>query len=199
VVNGIGKPQLVGETNWIDTVSNDGRFLFFSVRGDDGLSQVDVTFLSLAGKAEQTPLLATDAQEDQVSLSPDGRYLAYRSDNDIYVNEVEIDGTELTLGARKKISSGGRWPQWSPKGNELFYLEADQLMSVPIEGDKTASGKATPLFRLSESVLLGEFYPYDVDSDGKRFLFVQHRPDQPAVQKITIAQNWFSEKAGNSK
>ena len=115
------------------------------------------------------------------------------------MSEVAIDGTELTLGARKKISSGGRWPQWSPKGNELFYLEAEQLMSVPIEGDKTPSGKAAPLFRLSESALLGEFNPYDVGSEGKRFLFVQHRPDQPAVQTITVVQNWFGEKFSKSK
>jgi len=126
-------------------------------------------------------------------LSPDGRWLAYDSDesgrSEIYVRPFP------RLDDKWKISTdGGNEPLWSRDGKELFYRIADKMMAVSV-APGTVFAVAVP-----KMVFDGRYQfsgtgvsAYDVSLDGRRFLIVQPAADaQPATQ-IHIVLNWFSE------
>ena len=152
--------------------------------------------LSLLGfDGTRTPLLAGEFNERNGEFSPDGRWLAFQSNesgrNEVYVRPFpDVDG-----GLWLVSNDGGTRPLWAPNGRELFYTSAGgSLMSVPVETEPTFSpGRAEALFG-------GHFAPpgaptgrtYDISSDGKRFLIVRGEDDGEDAQ-LVVVQNWFRE------
>jgi serine/threonine-protein kinase len=160
--------------------------------------------ISVGGAAGAgTPLLAGPASEGSPAVSPDGRWLAYVSDESGSY-EVYVRPFPDVAAARWQISSGGGYhPHWSRGSGELFYLEGDgaevAMMVVPLESGETFRQRAAvELFR-------GEFAGtgpivgpdvYDVSADGQRFLMLALPPatETPDVRPdIVIVQNWFEE------
>jgi serine/threonine-protein kinase len=140
------------------------------------------------------PLLATPFADFQARISPDGRWLAYSSDEsgvlEVYVRAYP------TLGDKRKVSSaGGGQPQWRADQRELFYLAADRsLMAVEIDAQDTiAFGVPRRLFRSSASGDPGDAREhYAASADGTRFLIdgaVRDGNDAP----ITVMVNWWDQ------
>src|SRR5262249_32891106 len=128
--------------------SRDGRFLIYHEVNPK--TKFDVWVLPVAGtggkpSGESKPLpgLQTEANEAAATLSPDGRWLAYVSDEssryEVYVQSFPTGG-----GKRQLSIGGGQNPRWRRDGKELFYYSSDgKLMAIPIEsGESFAAGAA---------------------------------------------------------
>jgi dipeptidyl aminopeptidase/acylaminoacyl peptidase len=114
--------------------------------------------------------LVTQADETEAAFSPDGRWIAYSSDEsdrrDVYVRDFAPDRQPAAGAVKVLISTaGGYKPRWHPNGRELFYLALDgTVMSVPVTvGASFEPGIPVALFKTSA---VG-FFPYDVSTDGR--------------------------------
>jgi len=185
-----GQPQVVASgnvTQWSPTWSHDGRTLFFT---QSGPAQNDIMFQTLGGSAAQV-FLATPYNECCARPSPDGRHVAYVSDesgrNEIYVREFPSgQGTKL-ISMR-----GGTAPRWSAKGDELFFVADDTLMAVSVKlVPRFSAGLPQALFKAAKAGVDGsQGFGYDVAADGRRFVVVQTltRPERRAV----VVENWLT-------
>ena len=135
-------------------------------------------------------------------LSPDGRYLANYSNpsgqDEVYVKSFPEGENEWQIS-----DNGGQWPRWSPKGNELFYLEklSNSFMTVKVEsGSGFEKGSPRKLFTMPEGVELDNsnlFRLYDVAADGQRFLMTRSVGETSQNEAtITVVQNWAKEFEG---
>jgi serine/threonine-protein kinase len=153
----------------------------------------DIEMMPLETDASLKPLLAEDWDEMQPKISPNGRWLAYTS-NESGRNEVYVRSLPDVDKFRKQISTtGGDSPLWSPDGNELFYRNGNSVMAVALQTmPELVPGKPETLFRGTyiQAVAL-EGNPWDISPDGKRFLMIKPSAEMP--RKINIVLNWFEE------
>jgi serine/threonine-protein kinase len=160
-------------------------------RRDSPQTLADIVSMPLDGSAPPTPVLATAADEFNGEVSPDGRYLAYES-NESGSQEVYVRPFPNVQAGRWRISTnGGRYPAWAAAGRELYYVSADaHLLRV----DVTTS----PAFRASPptTVLPNPIFAaiiqrsYDVTPDGKRYLVIE---DATRGRAITVVTGWGEE------
>ena len=140
-----------------------------------------------AGQVHQVqPYLRTPFNEANARFSPDGRWLAYDSDEsggyEVYVQ------TYPGPGGKWRVSSGGGYdPRWNRNGREMFYQSGDKMMAVDIITSPSFSASAPKM--LFEGQDLG----WDVSPDGQRFLMVKAVEQQQAATQINIVLNWFEE------
>ena len=146
------------------------------------------------GGRKPVPFLVTDADETEAAFSPDGKWIAYSSDEsgrrEVYVRDFAPDRVPATGAVKVPISNaGGYKPRWHPNGKELFYLALDgTMMSVPVttsSGFEPGAPKA--LFKTAAT----GFLPYDVSSDG-RFLVNTLSDTANQQSPITVVLNWQS-------
>jgi serine/threonine-protein kinase len=185
------------------SISPDGRLILGQSvdYADKGLPKFHAWVLPVGDNPpEETPafhsLLATTLNEHDAMFSPDGRFIAYVSDesgrDEVYV--VPYPGP----GAKSQISTDGGWaPRWHPNGRELFYVSASRLMAVSLEATPTFRPQ-TPRVLFSNPVLLGASItatPYSVARDGERFLMVKpaRAPDRDSVRELRTIVNWFDD------
>ena len=171
--------------------SPDGRLLF--TYGASGAE--DIGLLTIEGDERWEPLLQTESGESAPTISPDGDWIAYVSDetgqSEIYVQRFP------NLGEKRPISTaGGDQPLWSHDGRELFYVEGGKrMMSVSIDrGPPFTSGRPDVLFDgpyMFGDPTAGSSRLYDVHPDG-RFLMVQNLAEDARTQ-VTVVLNWFEE------
>ena len=185
------QPQVIaggGVSQWSPTWSPDGRTLFFA---QSGPTQNDIMFQVVGDGSAARAFLATPYNEYDARPSPDGRRVAYVSDesgrNEIYVREFPGgQGTQL-VSVR-----GGTAPRWSAKGDELFFVAGNTLMAVSVTlAPRFAVGLPQPLFTSAKAGLAGsEGFSYDVAADGQRFVVVRtlSRPERHAV----VVENWLA-------
>jgi hypothetical protein len=141
------------------------------------------------GKGKPFPLRATPFSEGNASVSPDGRFLVYQSNEsgrlEIYVQEYPEARNKWQVSA-----AGGRDPFWRGDGREIFYRSASgEVVAVPVgRGPSFEVGAPQVLFR-------ARFLPsnarsaYRPTADGKRFLMLAP-PAKDALQPATIVLNW---------
>ena len=141
------------------------------------------------------PFLQTSFAELAAKFSPDGRYVAYVSNEsgqmEVYVQPFPEGGRKVTVS-----SKGGRKMRWSRDGKELFYVEGETLVAVSVSsGSSFSVDSATRLFE-HPGLRSGYTYPsYDVSADGQRFILaepVELGADAPEPS-IRVVQNWFAE------
>ena len=141
-----------------------------------------------------TPFLHSQFNEKFPDFSPDGRWLAYTSDeskrDEIYIRAFPGPGVKQQVS-----SEGGEEPLWSRNGKQLFYRWMDQMWVVDVRAD---GGFATSKPRLLfEKPGYGQGLPtraYDLSLDGKRFLMVKEEQRKPSpVTEMILVQNWFEE------
>jgi serine/threonine-protein kinase len=166
-----------------------------------GLTDIDISAVSMDGGHEFEALLQTDYIETQPRISPDGRWIAYMSDEsgqfEIYVRPFpDVDAKRIQVS-----TGGGREPKWSADGRELFYRNVDKIMVVSMRKEPEVSWE-TPktLFRGAF-----DFARYDQDSmwdihpDGNKFLMIKpaellgYESASEPWYKIHIVLNWFEE------
>jgi Tol biopolymer transport system component len=152
----------------------------------------DIWVLPLEGDSKPQPFLRTAFSEDWAQFSPDGQWLAYIS-NESGRNEVYVQPYPGPGGKWQISTEGGIEPVWSPKGDELFYRNGDQMMTVAINTQPTFSA-TTPrvLFEGRYDPGLSLRPNYDVTSDGERFVMVRAAQGLEQAQ-INVVQNLFSE------
>jgi hypothetical protein len=177
-----------------DDWSRDSRYIIEEVT--DPRTNKDIWVLPMTdGKpGKPFPFLQSPFNEAHAKLSPDGKWLAYTSDetnrNEVYVQEFAVSPAGRSAGSGKwQIStSGGSRPIWSRQGRELFFIGADQkMMAVDIKnGPKFHPGPPKALFetRFGGSI---DFW-FDVGKDG-RFL-IPTRLEQGTSEPITVVVNW---------
>jgi len=150
----------------------------------------DLWLLPLNGDRKPVPYLQTPFDELNARFSPDGRWMAYQSNESgrfqIYLQTVPPSGAKYQIS-----SSGGAVPQWRRDGKELFYVAADQkLMAVPVKlGTTVEAGTPQPLFPVFP--VGASFFSYVPMRDGQRFLVNVPAGGEAAVAPpITVVTNW---------
>jgi len=164
--------------------SPDGSGLVYRVSGVNTSSDLWMK----PAQGDPRPLVATPFAENYGEFSPDGRWLAYTSDesgqSDVYV-------TEFPSGQGKwRVSpDGGSLPRWRPDGRELYYLSAtNQMVAVPVRSSPTTFDVDTPtvLFQTNAPRFAGYHY---VTTDGERFLVNELLPVE-GTPSISLVVNW---------
>jgi Tol biopolymer transport system component len=172
---------------YLNDWSPDGKSLLYTEASSDTSNDLWVLPLNPGGRPQ--PLLKTQATEGQGKFSPNGKWLAYMSDEtgrpEVYVMAFPEGGRKYPVSNR-----GGGYPRWRRDGKELFYRGLDgKLMAAQVT--TTAEGlrfsSPTPLFQLVESQ--GAFaYPYDISTDGQRILALA--PGEATSAPLTVLTGW---------
>jgi serine/threonine protein kinase len=179
--------------------SGDEKTLVF-VEAAGGTGGINVGAMSMDNDHKMVPLLQENYQENQPQVSPDGKWMAYTSNEsgeyEVYVRPFP----DIDSGLWRVSTSGGASPLWSPDGKELFYLSNDGAIAVSVETEPTFETiKSEVLFEESHLGLLqGDAHPWDIHPDGKRFLMIQEYTGDTSTEetsrpKINIVLNWFEE------
>jgi eukaryotic-like serine/threonine-protein kinase len=181
--------------------SSDGKFLVGSVF-PAALNAEHIGMLSMEGDHARKTLLQQPFVERSPKISPDGRWMAYTSNEsgreEIYVRPFP----DVNKGRWQISTSGGGGPLWSPDGRELFYLSGDAVMAVSVKTGPNFDIVGTPQVLFRGTFVrpdLGEGTPWAPSQDGKRFLML--KPQVPtsatstaaAPRKINVVLNWFEE------
>ena len=170
--------------------SPDGKFLAFTEVHP--ISSGDIWVLPLEGERTPWPFLQTPSSETGVVFSPDGHWVAYRSNGsgrqEIYVQPFPSTGAKWLIS-----TEGGEEAAWAHNRKELFYRNEDQMMAVDITTEPTFThGNPTLLFE-RPYLRVGFRSAYDVTPDGQRFLMVKESEQQLAVTQLNVVLNWFEE------
>jgi Tol biopolymer transport system component len=167
------------------SVSPDGRYLLF--QNLSPTTKWDLLLLSLADR-KVTPFLATPFDENHGEFSPDGRWIAYAS-NESGKFEVYVQPFPGPGGKWQVSTAGGTSPAWRRDGKELFYLEPDgKLMAVPVKTG-AAFESETPTALFTSPVINDPDRHYDVTGDGQHFVIVAPIGAKTSPP-ITLVQNW---------
>ena len=181
------------------SISPDGRFLLYSL--DSGpATGADIWSLDLeapAGEQGARPFLETPTNEGSPVFSPDGRWIAYTSDesgsSQVYVCRFPA------CDSKRGVSVGGgehQGPKWSPNGRELFFMtgNGERLMVAPIQAETELTvGQPLVLFEGPFLSSGSAGFTYDVSRDGRRFLMVRLAAPQDTVGELVVVGNWLSE------
>jgi serine/threonine-protein kinase len=146
--------------------SRDGRWL---LGYDFSPGQGKDVWAIAADGSDSIAVAAGPASEAEPDFSPDGRWVAYESDESGRMEILVISFPDLAV--KRQISiNGGRAPRWDPQGGSLYYLEGDRLMAVPMSSSSGLRlGTGQLLFQTPARV-------FDVSPDGRRFILVLPNP-----------------------
>jgi serine/threonine-protein kinase len=169
-------------TSW----SADGKLAFTEWDPSAGF---DLWLLTPDGRPES--FLRTSFNEIGAMFSPDGRWIAYVSDES---GEYEVYVREYETGVKHPISvGGGTEPVWSPNGRELYYRNKAWMMAVSIEMEpRFAAGKPEMLFEAPYAESTAAYPNFDVAPDGNRFIMIQSTLESSATT-VVVVLNWFEE------
>ncbi len=172
--------------------SRDGRWLLLR-RSVNEPGNGDI-FGVKTGDTALVPLLTGPAREANPALSPDGRWLAYESDES-GTSEVYVRPFPDVASGRWQVSlSGGSAPRWAHSGRELFYVNGRQeMVSTEVRpGPTFAVGEPRVLFPANSYNLIPSYPLYDVAPDDRRFLMVRGVAAEGETELI-LTENWFEE------
>ena len=170
--------------------SPNGETLAFTE--DDPTTGLDIWTLSLKNGQKSRPFMRTPFNETNLAFSPDGRWIAYQSNEsgryEVYVQPFPGPGGKVLVSTQ-----GGTGPVWSRDGRELFYRSGDKMMAV--------ATTIQPTFQAAKPVVLFEKPYYDVDalrdydvaSDGRRFLMLKESEQVADAIRMNVVLNWFEE------
>ncbi|HET9726010.1 MAG TPA: protein kinase, partial [Gemmatimonadales bacterium] len=170
--------------------TRDGRWLLLRTSATGG-GNGDLLGLK-TGDTTLVRLVATPATELYPSVSPDGRWLAYSS-NESGSAEVYVRPFPETASAKWQVSTaGGTEPAWSPNGRELLYINGKgEMVSAEITpGAAFGVGRQRSLFSVSQLYRPGPIPMYSMSPDGQRFLMVREG-EASQQSELVMAENWL--------
>ena len=205
--NGAGSEELLLESaqdkipfDW----SHDGRFLLYA--GLDPQTSSDLWVLPIEGDRKPFVFLKTNVEERRAQFSPDGRWVAYMSNEsgryEIYLRPFSGATSGTSSGAPSGAGARGQWqlstsggisPRWRGDGKELYYIAPDsKLMATPIAASGATIEPGTPVALFQTRIYGGGVdvntgAQYDVSSDGR---FLINTVLEDAASPITLLQNW---------
>ena len=183
--NGVGSEELLPMSGFHgEARSWSGQ----TIIGNDLNDGSDLWHLTLPQTA--TVLFKTPFRESGGEISPDGRYIAYVSDetrtNDVYLQTFPPSGERWLVS-----QTGGSWPKWRGDGRELFFIDGStRTMMVAEVNPGAASPVRVPRPLFAATMMLHEgSLGFDVSADGQRFLVIKPAA-HPGAGRITLIQNW---------
>jgi serine/threonine-protein kinase len=175
------------------SISPDGVRIVY--REEGGATGVDLMALVQNGERRGEPLVVTPAAELNAEVSPNGRWLAYQS-NESGQHEIYVRPFPQVDGGRWQISTaGGTHPLWSRNGRELFFLDPNNALLAVAVQTIGAFSTGNPRKLLDGRYIVGPGRTYDVSRDGQRFLMIKPPlAEQTAASgRIVVVLNWFEE------
>ena len=183
---------VVGTEEWKELAtdwSTDGKYILYDRAGDDARNQIWYLQRSEGGTFEPSALLASEFDQRAAQLSPDGRYVAYVSNES---GSYEVYVAIFPKADRKwQVSyDGGNQPTWAKGGEELYYVNEYTLHAVSVSYEPDFSpGSPEQLFQAMG--FGGSFQRrYDVSADGR---FLVKEPVRDTPPSIRVVQNWFAQ------
>lgn len=160
----------------------------------------DIWVLDVNAAQSDRPLLATPNSELMPAFSPDGRWMAYVSDETGRM-EVFVRSLDSAAGKWQISSGGGSEPVWAPSGRELCYRYGEVLMAVEVAPapEFAASKPRRLLTGLGEAIQQAWTPNYDVSPDGERFLFLRPSQEAKPVTHIDVVLGWSADLKGRVK
>ncbi len=194
-VDGSGQAEMVYSPDQIENSGQvvpfgwtlDGQSLILEFTNENASNLA--TFSEKDGEAQV--MLETPAAEQSPALSPNGRWLAYSSDEagDFQIFVRAFPGP----GGKWQVSpSGGFGPRWSPDGKELFYRWQKELYAVVVDEGAGSFRASRPEVVFDDLSTVAAYYDYDV-FDSDRFLVVENAGDDSAPAGVTVMVNWLDE------
>jgi serine/threonine-protein kinase len=168
---------------------------------------LNISVLTLDGSSAPAtrPLIESAAAKLNPEISPDGRWIAYQSDESGQVQIYVRPFPKVDSGRSQISPEGGTRPAWARSGRELFYLDANELLtSVSVQTTATTFSAGTPRKVLDRRYYAGsttrgfDLRAYDVSADGQRFLMIKDtapadpKSSAPAASMVVVL-NWFEE------
>ncbi len=198
--NGTGQPErITSERRDLrpEAFSPDGTQLVYR----DNSDTFDLYVLSMEGERTEQPLIVTAFLEGFSAISPDGRWIAYTSD-ETGQNEVYVRPFPKVDDGKEQISTdGGEEPLWGPEGRGLFYRRAsdNSVLAVEVDTEPSFTGGTPRLLFTGDYLGIGNRPSYDIASDG-RFLMMKSagaglEPEFSESQQtsLVVIENWFEE------
>ena len=187
-----GAPDLIPDTSSADypsSVSADGAMLAFS--RITAAKSSDVYVLSLGGAPNPSPLVTSAAFDGGAQFSPDGRWIAYASDES---GKLEVYLRSYPMSDRKwpVSTSGGTGPRWNRNGKEIFYRSGNKIMAAEVTVTGHDVVLSTPHQLFDQRYAYGAntaLANYDVTLDG-RFIMVKN---DAGASHLNVVLNWFDE------
>ncbi len=187
---GTGKEELLYETAGVTLPTDWARGPFILFFNTDPKALDDLWVLPLSGDRKPFPFLRTEFSESHGRLSPDGRWLAYQS-NESGSHRIYVQTFPGREGKWQVSAESGTRPVWRRDGKELFYIAGDgKTMAVDVRsGDKFEHGVPKALFeaRIPPTGL------FDVTSDGKRFLMLNGTDQEGSAPVAVVVVNWLAD------
>ena len=183
--SGVGEEELLLQSDVQKSLldwSPDGRILVYPGNGK-------LWGLPLSNERKPVALLGGDSGQDHASFSPDGKWIAYRSFEsgrpEVYVQPFPPSGGKWQIS-----NSGGGEPYWRRDGKELYYMNGNTLIAVPVQAGPTGFANGTPikLFESSATTVVRR-NRFVTTADGQRFLIVT-AAEQTSSAPIEIVLNW---------
>ncbi len=197
LADGSGKEETLYSKEFDDpgaapvSVSPDGKALLFSAYSPAGKQAIHA--LSLDGSDTIQPFLQTPANLTGSHFSPDGRWVAYTTDESGR-REVCVQPFPAASGKWLISTEGGQYSRWARNGHEIFFVSGDQLnqlMSVDVETQPAfKAGTPHPLFSTNGYLAAGN---YDVAPDGQHFLMIKQEDTLTNPKELNVILNWSEE------
>jgi predicted Ser/Thr protein kinase/dipeptidyl aminopeptidase/acylaminoacyl peptidase len=173
---------------YVNDWSPDGRYWLCSE--SSAQTQFDLMIIPTGGDGKSQPYLKTPYNELEGQFSPDGKWIAYTSDesgrNEVYVRSFPENNAKFPVS-----NGGGRLARWRQDGKELFYRALDgRLMAASVRAASQGLEFSTPVALISTMEPAGVFvYPYDISPDGQRILALTPASTE-AGSPLTVIVNW---------
>lgn len=171
----------------VESWSTDGRHLALTEANSS--TGLNIWILAIGGEA--TPFLVTPASENAAVFSPNGRFIAYLS-NESGQDEIYVRPFPQAEGKWKVSANGGTAPVWARDGTELFYRAGENVMAARVRTGADFDFDRPVLVASGNYMVDGSGHPlYDVMPDGS-FVLVERNPEA-ALTEIHVVLNWFEE------
>jgi serine/threonine protein kinase len=166
----------------------DNREVIFGRENKD--SGWDIYAALIEGNHQVRPLVQGPFNQDDARVSPDGRWLAYVSDesgqHEVFVQGMDDPNTRIQISIE-----GGTWPRWARSGRELFYISGSKVMAVTLGLGKNLT-PSKPIFLFEDKI---RWDSYDVGRNDN-FVVARNAQVQGSGTQINVVLNWFEELNG---